>query len=160
MRHYEHSTDEDLSAEGLRFAVVASRYNRSVTDALLEGAVGALREAGAADEDIDVARVPGAFELPLAAQTIVEEGDYDAVVALGCIVRGDTPHFDFVAQGAMNGLMRVSLDSGIPVGFGVLTTENQQQAEERARPDKTNKGREAALTALEMAVLLSEVGNG
>jgi 6,7-dimethyl-8-ribityllumazine synthase len=159
MRHYEHSTNEDLSAEGLRFAIVASRYNRGVTDALLEGALSALRDAGAADEDMDVVRVPGAFELPLAAQAIIEDGDYDAVVALGCIVRGDTPHFDFVAQGAMNGLMRVGLGAGVPIGFGVLTTENQRQAEERARPDETNKGREAALTALEMAILLSEVGD-
>jgi 6,7-dimethyl-8-ribityllumazine synthase len=107
---------------------------------------------------MDVVRVPGAFELPIAAQAMLEEGDYDAVVALGCVVRGDTPHFEFVAQGAMQGLMRVSLDCHVPVGFGVLTTENQQQAEERARPDHTNKGREAALTALEMAILLDEAG--
>lgn len=158
MRHFEHSTDEDLSAEGLRFAVVASRYNRGVTDALLKGALDALRAAGAADEDIDVVRVPGAFELPIAVQAMAEDGDYDAVVALGCVVRGDTPHFDFVAQGAMQGLMRVSLNCHIPVGFGVLTTENQQQAEERSRSDETNKGREAALTALEMAIVLDEVG--
>jgi 6,7-dimethyl-8-ribityllumazine synthase len=159
MRHFEHSTDEDISAEGLRFVVVASRYNRGVTDALVQGAKDALHEAGAADGDISVVRVPGAFELPLAVQALVEDDDYDAVIALGCIVRGDTPHFDFVAQGAMQGLMRVSLDHHIPIGFGVLTTETQAQAEERARPDETNKGREAALTALEMAVLLAEVGD-
>lgn len=152
MRHYENSTGSGVSAEGLRVAVVASRYNREVTDALLDGAVIALRESGAADGDITVVRVPGAFELPLAIQALLKTEGFDCAVALGAVVRGDTPHFDFVAQGCMQGLMRVSLDAGIPIGFGVLTTNNQEQALERCRLDDTNKGREAALTAVEMAL--------
>jgi 6,7-dimethyl-8-ribityllumazine synthase len=156
MRHYENTTGEGISAEGMRIAVAASRYNRDVTDALLEGALSTLREAGAADMDVTVVRVPGAFELPIAIQALLNTGQFDAAVALGAVVRGDTPHFDFVAQGCMQGLMRVSLDTGIPIGFGVLTTNNQDQALERCRPDETNKGREAALTAIEMVCLVKD----
>jgi 6,7-dimethyl-8-ribityllumazine synthase len=156
LRHFEISA-ESVSADGLRIAVVASRYNHVITDALLDGALKALREAGAEDDDVDVVRVPGAFELPIALKAMMDADDYDCAVALGCIVRGDTPHFDFVAKGCTEGLMRVSLDEGIPVGFGILTTENQAQAEERCRPDETNKGREAALTAIEMARLIEEI---
>jgi len=152
MRHYENSTGSGVSADGLRIAVAASRYNREVTDALLEGAVSALREIGADKDDITVVRVPGAFELPLAVQALLNTRAFDCAVALGAVVRGDTPHFDFVAQGCMQGLMRVALDTGKPVGFGVLTTNDQEQALERCRPDETNKGREAALTAVEMAL--------
>lgn len=152
MRHYENTTGNGPSAEGMRIAIVASRYNRDVTDALLEGALGALRDSGAADVDVTVVRVPGAFELPLAVQALLKTEAYDCAIALGAVVRGDTPHFDFVAAGCMQGLMRVSLDTGIPIGFGVLTTNNQEQALERCRPDETNKGREAALTAVEMAI--------
>lgn len=154
MRHYENSTGDGLSAAGLRIAIAASRYNSTVTDALLDGALNSLREAGADDGDVTVVRVPGAFELPLALQHLLNENAFDAAVALGAVVRGDTPHFDFVAQGCMQGLMRVGLDTGVPIGFGVLTVNNQAQAEERCRPDETNKGREAALTAVEMALLL------
>ncbi|HEY3412428.1 MAG TPA: 6,7-dimethyl-8-ribityllumazine synthase [Armatimonadota bacterium] len=157
MRHYENTTGEGVTAEGLRIAVAASRYNRDVTDALLNGALSALREAGAAEADVTVVRVPGAFELPLALQALLNTGMFDAAVALGAVVRGGTPHFDFVAQGCMQGLMRVSLDSGIPIGFGVLTTDNQAQALERSRPDEANKGREAALTAVEMALCVRPV---
>ncbi len=157
MRHYDNTTGEGISAEGMRIAVAASRYNRDVTDALLDGALSALREVGARDGDITVVRVPGAFELPIAMQALLSTGLFDAAVALGAVVRGDTPHFDFIAQACMQGLMRVSLDSGIPIGFGVLTTNNQEQALERCRPDETNKGREAALTAVEMALCIRPV---
>lgn len=157
MRHYENTTGEGISADGMRIAIAASRYNRDVTDALLDGALSALREIGAADGDITVVRVPGAFELPIALQSLLATDSYDAAVALGAVVRGDTPHFDFVAQGCMQGLMRVSLDAGIPIGFGVLTTNSQEQALERCRPDETNKGREAALTAVEMACLVGDI---
>ena len=156
MRHYENTTGEGISAEGMRIAVAASRYNRDVTDALLDGALSALREVGAGDADITVVRVPGAFELPIAIQALLNTGLFDAAVALGAVVRGDTPHFDFIAQACMQGLMRVSLDAGIPIGFGVLTTNNQEQALERCRPDETNKGREAALTAVEMAFAVKD----
>lgn len=159
MRHYEDTTGDGVSAQGMRIAVVVSRYNCVVTDALLEGAVKALLEIGARDEEITVVHVPGAFELPLALQTLFENEDYDCAIALGAVVRGDTPHFDFVAQGCTNGLMRVMLDAGIPIGFGVLTVNDQAQAEARCRPDDTNKGREAALTAVEMAMLNTR-GNG
>lgn len=153
MRHYE-DISGNVSAAGLRIAVAASRYNGEVTDALLAGAIKALRNAGALEDDITVVRVPGAFELPFAIQALLEGEAYDCAVALGAVVRGDTPHFDFVAQGCMQGLMRVGLDAGVPVGFGVLTTNNQAQALERCRHDDTNKGREAALTAVEMARLV------
>ncbi len=153
MRHYQPSIEGDVSARGLRFAVAVSRYNREVTDALLQGALKALREAGAAEDDITVVRVPGAFELPGAIQAMLRASRYDAAIALGCVVRGGTPHFDYVCMGATQGLMRVGLDTGLPIGFGLLTTDTQEQAEERARPDETNKGREAALTAVEMARL-------
>ena len=156
MRHYENTTGEGISAEGMRIAVAASRYNRDVTDALLDGALSALREVGARDRDITVVRVPGAFELPIAMQALLSTGLFDAAIALGAVVRGDTPHFDFIAQACMQGLMRVSLDSGIPIGFGVLTTNTQEQALERCRPDETNKGREAALTAVEMAFAVKD----
>lgn len=154
MRHYELSSEENVSARGLRFAVVTSRYNRVVTDALLEGAMKALREAGAAEDDITLARVPGAFELPSALQAMLRAARYDAAIALGCVVRGGTPHFEYVSMAATQGVQRVSLDTGVPIGFGVLTTDTQAQAEERARLDDSNKGREAALTAVEMARLL------
>lgn len=152
-RHFEVST-ESVEARGLRFAVAVSRYNAEVTEALLHGALAALREAGAREDDIHVARVPGAFELPLSLQAMLRANRYDAAIALGCVLRGGTPHFEYVCQAATHGLMRVGLDEGIPVGFGLLTVDTQEQALERARPDETNKGREAALTAAEMARLL------
>jgi 6,7-dimethyl-8-ribityllumazine synthase len=153
MRHFDASFETGLNADGLRFAVVASRYNRPVVDALLDSALAALREAGAADEDVLVVRVPGAWEIPAAMRTLLEEEDVDAGIAIGAVIRGDTPHFEFVARGCADGLMEVSLASGVPVAFGVLTVDNQAQADERSRPDETNKGREAALTAIEMATL-------
>jgi 6,7-dimethyl-8-ribityllumazine synthase len=153
MRHFDASFDNRLNADGLRFAVVASRYNRPVADALLTGALVALRELGAADDDVFVVRVPGAWEIPSAMQTLVEEQEVDAGIAIGAVIRGDTPHFEYVARGCVDGIMSVSLSAGVPVAFGVLTVDNQAQADERSRPDETNKGREAALTAVEMATL-------
>ncbi len=138
-----------VDARGLNFAVVVARYNREITGKLLAGARAALRETGAAQ--VDVFDVPGAFELPLAAQRLARRGGYDAIVALGCVIRGDTPHFDYVAGEAARGLQAVALETGLPVAFGVLTTDNAEQAEARAGGAVGNKGYDAAMTAIEMA---------
>ena len=135
-------------ARGLSFAVVVARYNREITAKLLEGARGALTGAGA--DKVDVFDVPGAFELPLASLRLARRG-YSAIVALGCVIRGDTPHFDYVAGEAARGLQRVALETGVPVAFGVLTTDTVEQAVARAGGVVGNKGYDAAMTAIEMA---------
>ena len=140
-----------LDASGLRVAVVAARFNAEITDSLLAGALAALREHGAADDDITTLRVPGAWELPQTAARAVETGRFDAVVTLGCVIRGETPHFDFVCQEASLGLGAVARDADIPVVFGVLTTDDVVQARARAGAGKDNKGYEAAMAAIEMA---------
>ena len=136
-------------ARGLKFAIVASRFNSTVTEKLVEGAQDALKRAQAAT--FDVFLVPGAFELPLAAKKLAQRGAYDAIIALGAVIRGDTPHFDFVAGEAARGLQQVALETGLPVAFGVLTTDTQEQAESRAGGQLGNKGYDAAMTAIEMA---------
>jgi 6,7-dimethyl-8-ribityllumazine synthase len=141
-------------ADGLRVVIVAARYNEAVVEQLVEGARAAWLGAGGAESALRIERVPGAFELPLAAQALAQLGDCDAIVALGCVIRGDTAHFDFVAGECARGLQQVALSSGTPVSFGVLTTENSAQAEERAVPGPLNKGAEALLTAVAMARLL------
>lgn len=138
---------------GGRFLIVASRFNELVTERLLTGALACLEAAGVPDGAVDVVRVPGAWELPIAAQLAFESGTYEAAVALGCVIRGDTPHFEHIAGAAATGLARVSLDAGVPVAFGVLTTEDADQALERAGGRLGNKGWEAAETALELAAL-------
>lgn len=140
-------------ASGLRFAVVVSRYNDFVTDRLLEGACATLAEAGVAELDTLVLRVPGAFEIPQAAQRVAESGDYAAVVCLGCLIRGATPHFDYIAASVSHGLQSAAAATGVPMAFGVLTTNSAEEAIERAAAGPGNKGREAALAALEMATL-------
>jgi 6,7-dimethyl-8-ribityllumazine synthase len=144
-------SEEVLDARGLKFAVVCARFNRFVTDRLLEGALDALKGYGAVD--IEVVKVPGAWELPLAAKTLAEKKP-NAIVALGAVIRGDTPHFDYVAGQAASGLMAVQLESGIPVAFGVLTTDTAEQAIDRAGGKSGNKGYDAAITAIEMADLV------
>jgi 6,7-dimethyl-8-ribityllumazine synthase len=144
---------DGLDASGLRLAVAVGRFNLHVTGPLLDGAMKVLAEHGVADPT--VVWVPGAFELPLAAQRLAV--DHDAVVALGAVIRGDTPHFDFVAGETAAGLMRVGLDSGVPVVFGVLTTDSLAQAEDRIGGSAGHKGEEAALTAIEMAALLTRL---
>jgi 6,7-dimethyl-8-ribityllumazine synthase len=139
-----------IEGRELRVGVAVARFNQAVTEALLDGALAALREAGVADDAIDVVMVPGAFELPLTAQRMAVAGRYDAIVALGAVVRGDTPHFDFVAGEATTGLMRVALERDLPVAFGVLTTDTMEQALARAGGGHGNKGYDAAMTALEM----------
>lgn len=141
-------------AAGLSVAVVATHYNRHVVDRLIEGALANFRRNGGDQSRLWLARVPGAFELPLAARHFAKSGRFDCVVALGCVIRGDTPHFDYVAGEAARGIAQVALETGVPVAFGVLTTENEHQAAERADPDRMDKGGEAMETAIEMALLL------
>jgi len=141
-----------LEAARFRFAVLCAKFNSSITDALLAGALDALKRAGATDErSIEVVHVPGAWELPLTAKTIAEHKKPDAIIALGAVIRGDTPHFDYVAGQAASGLMAVQLETGIPVAFGVLTTNTMEQALDRAGGKDGNKGYDAAITAIEMA---------
>ncbi|GIU83591.1 MAG: 6,7-dimethyl-8-ribityllumazine synthase [Acidimicrobiales bacterium] len=150
----------DLSASGLRIAVVCSRFNDLVTRKLLEGAVRRLRAMGAEEGRVFVEWVPGAFELPLACKKIASTGKVDAVVALGAVIRGETPHFDFVAAEATRGIQEAQLSTGVPVVFGVLTTDDLEQALVRADPELEDKGGEAAAAAVEMAYLVARVEAG
>jgi 6,7-dimethyl-8-ribityllumazine synthase len=145
---------ETFAAGEFKFAIVAARYNADIVDALLLAARAAWRSHGGVDAALQVEHVPGAFELPLAASALARRGTLDAVVALGCVIRGDTAHFEFVAGQCAYGLQRVMLDTGVPVSFGVLTVDTREQALERAAPDALNKGGEALETALAMASLL------
>lgn len=140
-----------------RITVIVSRWNSEITEGLLKGALAALERQGVPDEQMQVLRVPGAFELPLAAQKVASSGRVDAVIALGCVIRGDTPHFDYVCAECTRGLGRVALDASLPVGFGLLTCDNLAQAQARAGDNRENKGEEAALTVLEMLSLLRQV---
>jgi 6,7-dimethyl-8-ribityllumazine synthase len=146
-----------LDASGIRVAIVCGRFNDFITDRLLAGARRALEDHGVTGSSVAQSWVPGAFEIPLVAQRYAASGEVDAVIALGAVIRGDTPHFDFVAGECAAGLQRVQLDTGIPVAFGVLTTDTEDQANVRAGDDDTNKGYEAAETALEMALLLRQL---
>ena len=145
------------NGEGLRVAVVVARFNQAVTDGLLAGALDALRRHGVAEDQIDVAIVPGAFELPLCAQRLAATGRYDAIVCLGAVVRGETPHFDYVATEAARGVGEVSRRYDLPVSFGILTTDDMAQALARAGGGHGNKGYDAAVTALEMVLVLRGV---
>ena len=144
----------NLDATGLRFGIIVGRFNSFIGERLLEGALDALIRHGADDGQIDVARVPGAFEIPLAAKKLAESGKYDALICLGAVIRGSTPHFDYVASEVSKGVASVSLETGVPVAFGVLTTDSIEQAIERAGTKAGNKGFEAAVTAIETANLL------
>jgi 6,7-dimethyl-8-ribityllumazine synthase len=139
---------------GLRFGIVCALFNGGVTLRLLDGALGALEEAGTDRRDITVAWTPGAFEVPLVARAFAQAGKVDAVLCFGAVIRGDTGHYDFVAGECASGIQQVQLATGVPVVFGVLTTDTLEQALERSEPDETNKGREAALTGIEMVRLL------
>jgi 6,7-dimethyl-8-ribityllumazine synthase len=144
----------NLDAKGLKFGIVVARFNSFISERLLEGALDSLIRHGAVDQDIHVARVPGAFEIPLAAKKLAQTGKYDAVICLGAVIRGSTPHFDFVSAEVSKGVAMVSLESGVPVIFGVLTTDTIEQAVERAGTKAGNKGFEAAAGAIETANLL------
>jgi len=147
-----------LLAEGKKFAVVVSRFNDFITDRLTGGAVDALVRSGAADRDIDVVKVPGAFEIPLAAKKMAKKGKYNAIICLGAVIRGATPHFEYVSAEVTKGIAVVSLDHEIPVVFGIVTTDTIEQAIERAGTKSGNKGWHAAITAIEMANLMTELG--
>jgi 6,7-dimethyl-8-ribityllumazine synthase len=144
---------EDIDASGMRFAVIASRFNEHVTELLLDGALGELREHGVGD-DVPVHWVPGAFEIPIVAQRLAATHAYDAIICLGAVIRGNTPHFEFVAGECAAGIARVALKLGVPCSFGVLTTDSLDQALARCGGEEGNKGAEAARTAIEMAALL------
>lgn len=145
------------SAQGRRVAIVAARFNDFIVASLLKGAIEAWREQGGAQEDLTVVRVPGALELPLAVRKLGTAGRYDALVALGCVIRGETPHFDYVAAECARGLQSASLETGVPLAFGVLTVNTVEQALERAATTAGNKGAEAMRTALEMAGLMARL---
>ena len=146
-----------LDARGLRVAVIAARFNKEVTDGLLQGALQALAEHGVREEDVVSFRVPGAWELSQAATQAVEAGSFDAVVTLGCVIRGETPHFDYVCQEASRGLGVVARSAEIPVVFGVLTTDTLEQAKARAGSGVENKGYESARAAIEMVSVIREI---
>lgn len=150
--------EANFDAAGKKFAIVVSRFNSFVVESLLEGAVDALKRHGnVADDDITVVRVPGAYELPVAAKRIASKGGFDGIIAIGAVIRGGTPHFDFVAGECNKGLAQVSLEFDIPVAFGVITTDTLEQAIDRAGAKAGNKGGEAALSALEMVNVLDQL---
>ncbi len=146
------------SGAGCRFAIVVSRFNAEITAGLLEGARGALADAHVGPGSVAVVHVPGAFEIPVAAGRLAASGLYDAVITLGCLIKGDTMHFEYIAGAVAQGIMQVSTATGVPVAFGVLTAMTDAQAEERAAPGPGNKGREAAMAAIEMATLFRQIG--
>jgi len=147
----------DLISKDLRFGIVAGRFNEFISSKLVGGAIDGLTRHGANEEQIDLVWVPGAFEIPLAAQKMAQSKRYNAIICVGAVIRGSTPHFDYVANEVTKGVAQVSLQTGIPVIFGVLTTENIEQAIERAGTKAGNKGFDAALTAIEMSNLLSQL---
>ncbi|HDD45387.1 MAG TPA: 6,7-dimethyl-8-ribityllumazine synthase [Candidatus Desulfofervidus auxilii] len=146
----------DLLASGLRFGIVVSRFNEFMTQRLLEGALDALIRHGAKEEDIEIVRVPGAFEIPLMTKVMANSKKYDAIVALGVVIRGATPHFDYVATEVAKGIAQVQLETGIPIGFGIITADTIEQAIERAGSKAGNKGWQAAIAAIEMINVLKK----
>ena len=146
-----------LDATGLKFGIVVGRFNSFIGDRLLEGALDALVRHGANDEDIEVAKVPGAFEIPLAVQKMAATGRYDALICLGAVIRGATPHFDYLAAEVTKGIAQIGRHTGVPVTYGVITVENIEQAIERAGTKAGNKGAEAAVAAVEMANLIRQM---
>lgn len=146
--------DQSVDATGMRVALVVARYNAEICERLLEGALACLQQHGVRQRDLQVVRVPGSFEIPLMARKLAQSGSHDAVVCLGALVRGDTLHYEIIAREVSSGIARASLDSGVPITFGVLITENHQQAEERAGGKMGNRGADAALAAIEMVELM------
>ena len=159
MRHTDSATPSDLpSASEYRFALIVSRFNQAITDALRTGARAALTEAGVPPAQVEEMDVPGAFELPQAARYAAGTARFDAVITLGCVIRGATPHFEYISSAVAQGIMDASGHTAVPIAFGVLTTDSQAQAEERAGPGRDNKGWEAAAAAIEMAILFRRLG--
>jgi len=152
------SIEGKLKAEGLRIAIVVSRFNDFISRRLIDGAIDALLRHGADEKNIDIFRVPGSFEIPLVAKKVANTKKYDAVICLGAVIRGATPHFEYISAEVAKGIAQVSLESEMPVAFGILTTDNIEQAIERAGTKSGNKGWDAALSAIEMANILKEIG--
>ncbi len=146
-----------LNVQNARFCLVVARFNSFIVESLLEGAIDTIKRHGAAESDITIVRVPGAFEMPLVVEKVAASGNYDAVVALGAVIRGGTPHFEYVAGECVKGIAQVTLKHGIPVSFGVLTVDTIEQAIERAGTKAGNKGGEAAMSAIEMVNLLRQI---
>ncbi len=146
-----------LSAKGLKFIIIVARFNDFIGERLLGGAVDTLTRSGAVEDDIEVIKVPGAYEIPLIAKAVADKGACDAIICIGAVIRGATPHFDYVAGEAARGISRAALESGVPIAFGLITADNLEQAIERAGTKSGNKGSDAALTAIEMATLLKEL---
>jgi len=149
----------DLTADGFRFAIVVARFNSFITDRLLAGCLDALRRSGANMENVELAKVPGCWEMPAVVRTLALQKRFDAIICLGAVIRGDTPHFDYVAGQAASGLAQIATETGIPVAFGVLTTNTVEQAVDRAGAKGGNKGIDAAMTAIEMASLVRKLSN-
>lgn len=160
MRTDDKTATPPSGASGYRFAIVFSRFNTSITERLRDGAIAALTEAGAARGDVEIVSVPGAFEIPQAARRLAETGKVDAVVCLGCVIRGATPHFEYISSSVAHAIQDASGETGVPMAFGVLTTDTWEQAEERATPGRDNKGYEAAAAAIEMAQLFRRLSGG
>jgi 6,7-dimethyl-8-ribityllumazine synthase len=154
------STAGKFRADGMRFGVVTSRYNNSITESLERAALEVLKSAGASEKQLDVLSVPGAFELPLAAKKLAEAGSVDAIIAIGCVLRGETSHYDYICSEVARGIQLAQMDTGVPVIFCVLTCDTMEQAVERAGPGVGNKGREAGAAALEMASLVRGLRSG
>jgi len=149
-----------LTAKGLTFAVVLSRFNNFIGERLLDGAVDAIVRHGGKDDAVDVFRVPGAFEIPQIARRLVDSKKYSAVICLGAVIRGSTPHFEYIAAESAKGVAKISLESDIPISYGIITTDTIEQAIERAGSKSGNKGYDAAVTAIEMANLVGQIGKG
>jgi 6,7-dimethyl-8-ribityllumazine synthase len=147
----------DLTAKGLRFGIVAARFNDFITSRLLDGAIDALQRHGATDSDIEILKVPGAYEIPLAAKMLAKSKKFNAIICLGAVIRGATPHFEYVSAEVSKGVASVSMETGLPVIFGVLTTDTIEQAIERAGTKSGNKGWDAALSAIEMANVMKQM---
>ncbi len=146
-----------LSAKGFKFGIVVSRFNSIITNRLIEGAVDALLRHGCEKNDIDIFKVPGSFEIPLVASKLTQTGKYNAIICLGAVIRGETPHFDFVATETTKGIAQVALKSGVPVTYGIITADTMEQAIDRAGGKAGNKGAEAAISAIEMVNLLNQI---
>lgn len=155
-----HKSRVRIEANGLRFAVVVSRFNESITANLLAAALRTLKEHGCSDENVDQFEVPGAFEIPFVAKKLAESNRYDAVICLGCVIRGETPHFDYICQWTAHGIGQVGLETGVPTIFGVITADTPEQAVARSSESSANKGAEAALCAMELIGVLRQIQRG
>ncbi len=151
------TTEGTLDAKGLRFAILVSRFNSFVTERLLSGALDALARTGAAEDDIEIVRVPGSWEMPIAAAELARQKRHDGIICLSAVIRGDTPHFDYIAAEVAKGLAQTALETGVPVSFGVLTTNTLEQAIDRAGAKSGNKGFDAAMSAVETANLMAQI---